>query len=161
MAGLEHAGLEHAPGVHVPQASESESLLGRPRTATPNHVEAFEASMRDAVAARPKAKAKQALKRPSAAPAAPGPVLKRPAGSPMTGGHDARPAVPLDGVPAEVMLYLGGRIYDDPTGQRLLCYRQIGDRVEKTISYKVKSRAECFLQAFREIENDPRTADME
>ena len=95
------------------------------------------------------------LKRPAAAAGAP-PALKRPAGSPMAGGHDARPAVPLDGPPADVLLYLGGRIYDDAKQERLRCYRQIGDKVEKSISYKAKSRADCFLVAFQDIENDPR-----
>ena len=84
------------------------------------------------------------------------PVLRRPAGSPMAGGHDARPAVPLDGHPTDVLRYLGGKIYDDPKNQRLRCYRQLGDKVEKSISYKTRSRADCFRQAFEEIEKDPR-----
>ena len=180
-------------GVLVPPPSaltEAEALLGHPRIAAPSHLDAFEADMLLAVAARPEAK-KKVLKRPSAAgaphepvlkrpagspmagghdarPAVPldghhadvlhEPVLKRPAGSPMAGGHDARPAVPLDGHHADVLLYLGGRIYDDSKSRRLRCYRQIGDKVEKSISYKTRSRADCFLQAFQEIEMDPRTA---
>ena len=79
----------------------------------------------------------------------------------MAGGHDARPPVPLDGHPTDVLRYLGGKIYDDPKNQRLRCYRQLGDKVEKTISYKTRSRADCFLQAFHEIEMDPRNDEEE
>ena len=74
----------------------------------------------------------------------------------MTGGPDARPALPLDDEPVDVLRYLGGRIYDDQKGLRLRCYRQIGDKVEKSISYKTRSRADCYRQAFEEIEKDPR-----
>ena len=147
-------------GVLVPPPSaltEAEALLGHPRIAAPRHLDAFEADMLLAVAARPEVK-KKVLKRPSAAGAPHEPVLKRPDGSPMARGPDARPAAPLDGHPADVLRYLGGRIYDDSKNRRLRCYRQIGDKVEKTISYKTRSRADCFLQAFQEIEMDPRTA---
>ena len=60
-----------------------------------------------------------------------------------------------------MLRYLGGKIYDDPKNQRLRCYRQLGDKVEKTISYKTRSRADCFLQAFHEIEMDPRNDEVE
>ena len=177
----EPLGLE-LPGRMQDSRASSEGTLdssSAPRIAAADHVDAFEAEMQLAVAAKKAAAKKEAaakkvpaakkvLKRPAAAgaphapvlkrPAAAGapPVLKRPAGSPMAGGHDARPAVPLDGPPADVLLYLGGRIYDDAKQERLRCYRQIGDKVEKSISYKTKSRADCFLVAFQEIENDPR-----
>ena len=86
-------------------------------------------------------------------------IMKRPAGA-MVGGPKAaagRPKVPVDADnQAPVLHYLGGKIYDDSKGQRLRCYRQCGDKVEKCISYKTRSRAQCYRAALEDIEQDPR-----
>ena len=68
-----------------------------------------------------------------------------------------RPKVPVDADSQEPVLhYLGGKIYDEIKNKRLRCYRQEGDKVETSISYKRRSRAECYKDAFVAIEEDPR-----
>ena len=82
------------------------------------------------------------------------PVMKRPAASPtatLARVDHRRPKLPRPGTP---VLHLGGRVYDD--GKRLRCFRQVGDRHEKRITYQPQDRAEAFAKAFDEIENDPR-----
>jgi len=150
------------PPLPPPQAAQV-SVSAEPRSAMAADVDVLEASMQEAIAARAKSGAarKSVLKRPAAAPPAHGPPLKRPSGALEAAGHDRRPAVPAEGTAASVLHYLGGRIYDDPKAQRLRCYRQIGDRVEKTLSYKTKSRADCYQQAFEVIEQDPRAGFLE
>ena len=102
-----------------------------------------------------KGKKPEIMKRPAGAMPE---IMKRPAGA-MTGGPKAagRPKVPVDADgQAPVLYYLGGKIYDDDKGKRLRCYVQIGDKVEKSISYKTRSRAHCYRAAFEAIEKDPR-----
>jgi len=86
-----------------------------------------------------------------ASEATPSRLLKRPSATLATTHSDGRPKIPELRVP---LLYLGGRIYDD--GKRLRCYKQIGDRVEKSIAYKPPGRAEAFAKALESIESDPR-----
>ena len=148
-----------AGAVLVDQAKPVETaptpLAAEPRTVVSADLDTIEADMQRAIAARPK------KKRPAAAPLAQGPPLKRPASTSVTAARNARPPVPPDGTDADILGYLGGRIYDDFKSQRLRCYRQSADRVEKTISYKHRSRADCYRQAFQAIEEDPRVASAE
>ena len=64
-----------------------------------------------------------------------------------------RPQIPSEPKSLPV-LYLGGRIYDD--GKWLRCFRQIGDRIEKSIGYKLESRTDSYEKAFVVIEIDDR-----
>jgi len=113
------------------------------------YVKEMESDMRKAIKDRASAKV---LKRPAPAveDRADAPVLKRPAAA-HAPAQAGRPKIPQPGNP---VLYLGGRIYDD--GKRLRCYKQIGDRVEKSIAYKGSDRQQAFQTAFEAIENDPR-----
>ena len=95
------------------------------------------------------------MKRPSGAMA--DGIMKRPSGAMADGKVGRRPKVPVDADSQEPVLhYLGGKIYDDSKSKRLRCYRQEGDKVEKSISYKTRSRAQCYKEALAAIEEDPR-----
>ena len=84
-------------------------------------------------------------------------IMKRPSGAMADGKVGRRPKVPVDADSQEPVLhYLGGKIYDDIKNKRLRCYRQEGDKVEKSISYKTRSRAQCYKDALAAIEEDPR-----
>ena len=88
-------------------------------------------------------------------------VLGVPAAAAVPAVLGVRPKTPSLKSPASPVYYLGGRIYEDRKNQRLRCYRQIEDKVEKTMSYKKRPREDCYEEAFKAIEMDPRVCARE
>ena len=140
------------PEAQIANASKkAAAVLKRPAS------EALDAEASEGATAKTgkKGKKPELMKRPAGAMSE---IMKRPAGA-ITGDPKAagRPKVPADADgQAPVLYYLGGKIYDDDKGKRLRCYVQIGDKVEKSISYKTRSRAQCYRAALEAIEDDPR-----
>ena len=97
-----------------------------------------------------------AMKRPAAAVVPE--VLGAPAAAAVPAIPGVRPKIPSLDSPNSAVYYLGGRIYEDRKLKRLRCYRQVGDVVEKSISYKKRPREDCYEEAFKAIEMDPRVS---
>ena len=127
-----------------------------PRVATAHDIDLVEADMVKAVAERDRTRkeGQGAMKKP-AGKVVPE-VLGVPAAAAVPAVLGVRPKTPSLKSPASPVYYLGGRIYEDRKNQRLRCYRQIEDKVEKTMSYKKRPREDCYEEAFKAIEMDPR-----